>query len=84
MHDKLKKWSSSWWIETHAAHTPGRIASDWFSVSVFDVGCDPLEETGDMLREAILSGLWNVILRLWAAAAAAAAPDIQCGAGGIM
>lgn len=46
----------------------------------FHVGCDPLEESADMLREAVL---WNVTLRLWAAAAAAAAEasDMQIGAG---
>lgn len=64
---------------------PAGLYQIGFWVSVFQVGCDPLEESADMLREAVFSLLWVMTLRLWVAAAAAAAAEaseMQCGAGG--
>lgn len=62
--DKLKYWNSSWWIKRHAARMPSRIEPDWFVCLWFQVGCDPLEESADMLREAVLCVLWVVTLGL--------------------
>lgn len=43
--------NSSWWNEEHAAHIPTRSVS----VSVFDMGCDPLEECAE--AAALTSGV---------------------------